>query len=241
MYFSMHYEWGAINSDVGTADVVLDGTSFNGIPAFHCKVNGRTSRFYDFFFRVREDFQSWFTMDGLRPLKFTRDTEEGKYAAKNTYMYTPQDTVILADVYSSSRGWRSLTLPLDKCTFDLPALFYFARNMNMNVVTPEVRYPMTFAIDDDVYNVHFILHGRETVRVRGLGTVRAIRFSARLLAGEIFRKDTDMTIWISDDDNRLPVLFEAPILVGKASGRLVNVSGLKHPFSSLVKDERKNK
>ena len=39
----------------------------------------------------------------------------------------------------------------------------------------------------------------------------------------------------SDDENRIPVLFEAPILVGTASGRLKEWSGLKHPFSSLVK------
>lgn len=239
MYFSMHYEWGAINSDVGTAEVSLRNVRYNGTPAFHCHVHGRTTRLYDLFFKVREDFQSWFSADGLSPLKFTRDTEEGKYIAKNTYIYSPRDTVIYADVYSTSGGSKSITLPLDRCTFDLPALFYFARNMDMSSVVPEVRYPMTFAIDDDVYNVHFIMHGKETVKVRGLGVVKTVRFSARLLAGEIFKGDTDMTIWISDDDNRLPVLFEAPILVGKASGRLRNFSGLKHPFTSLIKDERK--
>lgn len=235
----MHYEWGAINSDVGTADVVLEETVFNGTEAFHCHVTGRTSRLFDFFFKVREDFQSWFAVDGLRPLKFTRDTHEGKYIAKNTYIYSPADTAIIADVYSTSSGERSLKLPLDKCTFDLPALFFFARNMDLSVVEPERRYPMTFAIDDDVYNVHFILHRRETLRIKGLGTVRTIRFSARLLAGEIFRKDTDMTIWISDDKNRLPVYFEAPILVGKASGRMTDFAGLKYPFTALIKDNRK--
>ncbi len=237
MSFSMHYEWGKINSDVGTADVELKETVLNGEQVYHCRVTGRTAGFYDWFFKVREDFQSWFTSDGLHPRKFTRDTREGRYVARNTYIYSPADTLIHADVYSSSRGQRNISLPLDKCTYDLPALFFFARNMDMNAVTPDVRYPMTFAIDDDVYNVHFILHGRETIKVKGLGTVRTIRFSARLLAGEVFRKDTDMTIWISDDGNRLPVYFEAPILVGKASGRMTGFSGLKHPFTSMVEKD----
>ena len=43
-----------------------------------------------------------------------------------------------------------------------------------------------------------------------------------------------MIIWISDDDNRIPLMFEAPILVGTASGRLAEYSGLKHPFTALV-------
>ena len=238
MSFVLHYNWGIINSDVGTATVKLEEVDFNGVPAFHCDVSGRTTRLYDLVFRVREQFDSWFTRDGLRPLKFTRDTHEGKYDALNTYIYDRDRSVIVADVYSTSSGQRSLELPLDRCTYDLPSLFFLARNMNMDVVTPEVRYPMTFAIDDDVYNVHFILHGRETIDVKGLGRINTIKFSARLLAGEVFRSDTDMTIYISDDANRLPVYFEAPLLVGKATGRMTSCSNLAHPFSSMVRRAR---
>jgi hypothetical protein len=43
-----------------------------------------------------------------------------------------------------------------------------------------------------------------------------------------------MMIWISDDENRVPVYFEAPILVGTASGRMSGCSGLKYPFSALI-------
>ena len=237
MSFTLNYQWGALDSDVGTATVKLEHTVFNGQDAFLCKVYGATTWLFDRIFKVREDFRSWFSTDGLRPLKFTRDTHEGKYAARNTYLYQWDDTEphIDADVYSTSSGERSVTIPLTKCTFDLPALFFFARNMDFDKVEPGVKYPMTFAIDDDVYNVHFIMYDRQTVKVKGLGTVNTVRFGAHLLAGEVFKGDQDMTIWISDDLNRLPVLFEAPLIVGKASGRMTSVSGLKHPFSSLVK------
>lgn len=234
--FTMHYEWGAINSDVGTGTVVLDTVRYNGIKAFHCSVYGRTTRLYDLFFKVREDFDAWFACDRLRPLKFTRDTHEGHYVAKNTYIYD-WDAVephIDADVYSSSSGQRYLELPLTPCTYDLPSLFFLARNMDMDNLVPGKKYPMTFAIDDDVYNVYFILYGRETIKVKGLGTVKTIKFAARLLAGEVFTGEEDMMIWVTDDDNRIPVCFEAPILVGTASGRLKSCSGLKHPFTALI-------
>lgn len=235
--FTMHYEWGAINSDVGTGTVVLDTVRYNGIKTFHCSVYGKTTRLYDLFFKVREDFDSWFACDGLRPLKFTRDTHEGHYVAKNTYIYdwNAVETHIDADVYSSSSGQRNLELPLTSCTYDLPSLFFLARNMDIDNIVPGKKYPMTFAIDDDVYNVYFILYGRETIKVKGLGTVKTIKFAARLLAGEVFTGEEDMMIWVTDDDNRIPVCFEAPILVGTASGRLKSYSGLKHPFTSLIK------
>lgn len=236
MYFTVHYRWGAINSDVGSATVSLDTLTFNGSKAFRCHVFGRTARFYDLFFKVREDFCSWFTRDGLRPLKFTRDTHEGNYEARNTYLYDwdAADPHISADLYTSRRGQSSMEIPLTPCTFDLPSLFFYARNMDIDAVEPGRRYPMTFAIDDDVYNVYFIMYGRETIKVKGLGKVKTIKFAAKLLEGEVFKGEEDMMIWISDDENRLPVYFEAPLLVGFASGRMTGYENLKHPFTSLV-------
>ena len=236
MNFILHYNWGAINTDVGSATVRLDSLTFNGHDAFRCSVYGKTTRLFDLFFKVREDFKSWFTRDQLRPLKFTRDTREGGYEAKNTYLYDwdSENPHIDADVYSSSRGQRSMELPLTPCTFDLPALFFFARNMDIENVEPGKRYPMTFAIDDDVYNVYFILYGPEKIKVKGLGTVNTIKFAAKLLEGEVFKGEEDMMIWISDDGNRLPVYFEAPLRVGVAAGRMTGYEGLKYPFTSLV-------
>ena len=237
MDFILHYKWGSINTDVGTATVSLDSLTFNGQKAFKCTVSGRTKKFFDVFFKVRENFSSWFTREGMRPLKFTRDTYEGGYEARNTYLYKwdAAEPYIAADVYTSKMGQKSMQLPLTPCTYDLPALFFFARNMDVENVEPGKRYPMTFAIDEEIYNVYFILHGRETIKVKGLGTVNTIRFAAKLLEGEVFKGEEDMTIWVSDDENRLPVYFEAPLRVGVAAGRMSGYGGLKSPFTSLVK------
>lgn len=241
MDFVLHYKWGSINTDVGSATVTLDSLTYNGQKAFLCSASGRTTRLFDYVFKVREDFKSWFTRDGLVPLKFTRDTYEGGYVAKNTYYYNRNmaEPVIIADVFSSKRGQRYLDMPLTPCTFDLPSLFFFARNMDFDAVEPGRRYPMTFAIDDDIYNVYFILLGRETVKVKGLGTVKTIKFAAKLLEGEVFKGEEDMIIWVTDDGNRLPVCFEAPLIVGVASGRLTGYEGLKHPFTSLVEEKQR--
>ena len=71
--------------------------------------------------------------------------------------------------------------------------------------------------------------------VKGLGKVKTIKFAAKLLEGEVFKGEADMLIWVTDDDNRLPVYFEAPLLVGMAKGRMTSYKNLKHPFTSLVK------
>ena len=235
--FVIHYKWGAINSDVAKASVKLDTTSLNGVPVFHCSVSGRTARFYDMFFKVREDFQSWFTREGVVPMKFFRDSREGNYYSINkyTYIWDPDESKhIMAEIETSRRPVRTEELALSGCTYDLPSLFYMARNMNFSKVKPNVKYPMTFAIDDDIYNVYFIWLGREKKYIKGIGTVKTMKFAAKLIAGDVFGSGQDMFIWISEDENRIPVYFEAPIRVGTASGRLTGWKGLKHPFDSRI-------
>lgn len=235
--FTLNYEWGMIDSDVGSATVRLDSLTFNGQKAYRCTLHGSTTWMYDFIFKVREDFQSCFTRDGLRPLSFYRHSREGDYEAKNTYVYdwSSVEPVIKADLYTSKVGASSVDIPLTPCTFDLPTLFYYARNMDFDVIEPGRKYPMTFAIDDEVFNVYFILHGREIVKVKDIGEVRTIKFGAKLLEGEVFKGEADMIIWVTDDDNRLPVYFEAPLLIGMAKGRMTSYKNLKYPFTSLVK------
>ena len=235
--FVIHYKWGAINSDVAKAYVKLDTTSVNGVPAFHCSVFGRTAKFYDMFFKVREDFQSWFTRDGVVPIKFFRDSREGNYYSTNryTYMWEPEETKhIAADLETSRKPAWSEELPLSGCTYDLPSLFYMARNMDFSKVKPNVKYPMTFAIDDDIYNVYFIWLGREKKYIKGIGTVKTMKFAAKLIAGEVFGSGKDMFVWITEDENRIPVYFEAPLRVGTASGRLTGWKRLKNPFDSII-------
>ena len=235
--FVIHYKWKAINSDVAKAYVKLDTTTLNGIPAFHCSVFGRTARFYDMFFKVREDFQSWFTRDGVVPLKFYRDSREGGYYSVNRYEYIwdPDESKhIHAELETSRRPARTEELTLSGCTYDLPSLFYMARNMNFSKVKPNIKYPMTFVIDDDIYNVYFIWLGKEKKYIKGIGTVKTMKFAAKLIAGDVFGSGQDMFVWITEDENRIPVYFEAPLKVGRASGSLIGWEGLKYPFDSII-------
>lgn len=236
MSFVMGYRWGIINADIGTADCALDMAPAGGENIFHCTVTGRTNRGWDVFFKVREEFHSWFKADGLVPVRFTRDTHEGDYVAKNEYNYVwaSEKPYIDAQTYSSSHGEKNLQIPLTHCTFDLPALFFYARNIDISKVGLNVKHPMMFAVDDEVYHVYFIYKGKVVKDVPGLGRVKCMRFAAKLLAGEVFKGEHDMDLYISDDMNRIPVYFSAPIRVGIVEGRLTGVKGLKYDFSAKL-------
>ena len=236
LVFSVHYKWGVVNADVAKATVKLDTTFLNGVKVFHSSLYGKTQKLYDSFFKVSENLQSWFTTDGLKPMQFTRAAREGSYTCTDFYSYdwTPGNEHIKAALNTSRKGSYSAELKLEKCTVDIPTMFYTLRNLDFSQLKAGVLYPMTFAVDDDVYTLHFIYLGKENKYIPGTGTVRCLKLGFQVVSGEVFSGDSDLYAWFSDDENKIPVWFIAPLRIGQVQGRLSSYSGLKHPFSSIV-------
>lgn len=230
--YTLHYKWGIINADVGEFRMSIDTAVFNGRKVFHSRAGGQSVKIVERFFKLRENFDSWFTREGLRPLKFIRDTQEGRYWADDTYLYDWDNRCIDASLNNKRRGARSVKITLDDCTYDVSSILYFARCMDVSSLRAGGRYPLSFAIDDDRYRIFLTFLGRETIEVPGTGRVRTLKFSCNMVEGEVFSGKEDALLWISDDANRIPVYVEAEVVRGRVEGRLSSWSGLKHDFSS---------
>lgn len=233
--FSLMFKWGAVNTEVGQAKLRVDSTTFRGAPAYHSVLNVKSAPFFDVFFKMRENFQGWMAPADLRPLKFIRDTHEGNYEATNLYYYNWNKKVIHADISSSTAGPRTLDIPLRECVYDIGSILYYARSMDTGKLQEGTSYPLTFAIDDEVFDVRLTYKGKETVKARKLGKVRCMVFSCSVVKGEMFSGDEEFVLWISDDGNRLPVGFVCPLKVGSVRGWLKkDYKNLKYDFSSLL-------
>lgn len=224
------YRWAAINTDVGEA--VTNLSYSDGM--FHSVITGKTYKFYDIIFKVREHFESKFYEDPIRPHYFYRDTHEGKYRIKNTFHFDKDTNLIRATIQKYDRTPVDSLLTGSGNTMDIPSLFYKVRTIDFDSIPIGVQQPISFAIDDDVYNFYYIYKGKEVKKVKGLGTFNTLKFAVRLVAGSVFTGKDDMTVWVTDDQNKVPVLFESPILVGKVQGRLVSFKNLKAPLTSKI-------
>lgn len=232
--YVVNYKWGAINTDVGEAVTSLSYIDSLGL--FHSVITGKTYKFYDIIFKVREHFESkFYDEDPIRPHYFYRKTQEGRYRIQNTFHFDRDTNLIRATVQKYDRVPVDTLLTGTGNTLDIPALFYRVRTMDVDSVAEGVKYPISFAIDDDVYNFYFILVGKEEKKVRGLGTFNTLKFAVKLVAGSVFTGEDDMFIWVTDDENKVPLLFESPIIVGRVQGRLVEYSNLKGPLTSKIK------
>ena len=79
--------------------------------------------------------------------------------------------------------------------------------------------------------------GREIIETPATGPVRCLKFTCQLAPDDAqsFQEGTDFFIWLSDDQNRIPVYLETPIRVGRVFATLTDWKNLAHPFSSRIR------
>ena len=110
--------------------------------------------------------------------------------------------------------------------------------MDFANLKPGTVYKVSIAIDRNVQVANLTYLGQENKYIRGIGTIASRKFGLSLKKGEVFEGNQDALLWFSDDDNRVPIAFMAPLKVGAMNGRLGSYSGLAHDFTALISTKK---
>ncbi len=218
--YRIHY--GLIDAGEARLEVKEKITTISNRPCYHVVGTGQTKGAFDWFFKVRDRYESYIDKDALIPWIFIRRIDEGGYI-KN------QDVTF--NHYKNTASSNKLTIPVPENVQDLVSAFYYARTFDYANAKIGTIFPLTAYLDDEVFTMNVRFIGREVIKTR-LGNFNCIKFRPMLLEGRVFKDEEDMTVWVSDDDNRIVVRAEAKILVGSIKMDLKGYSGLANPLSS---------
>ncbi|MGB4776511.1 MAG: DUF3108 domain-containing protein, partial [Daejeonella sp.] len=91
------------------------------------------------------------------------------------------------------------------------------------------KFSMDYFLDDGVTKLEVQYVGKEKIKT-SFGSFNCIKFSPSIQPGRIFKKNSKLYLWITDDANRIPVKAQVEILVGSVTMELTGASGLKYPL-----------
>ncbi|HRO68888.1 MAG TPA: DUF3108 domain-containing protein, partial [Chitinophagaceae bacterium] len=120
------------------------------------------------------------------------------------------------------------------CVQDVVSSVFYARNVDFSKLQPNDKIAFDMFLDNEVFNMYIRFLGRETIKTR-YGKFRAIKFKPLLIKGTIFEGGENMTVWVTDDENKIPVRIESPISVGKVKIDMMAYENLRYPMTALVK------
>jgi len=232
--YTLKYQWGAINTDVGEVVFTLDFENDSERQYCVAKAKGRTFKFYDVFFKVRDYFESRFYPEDFSPIYFHRDVFEGKYKMKN-YIHFLSENKIKASYKRMNAQMKDTLLKGSNRTLDLLTLIYYMRSCDYASMTPGNTQQLNFVIDGKLYNVKYRYVGKEVKVVAGLGEFNTYRLAVSSVSGSVFKGTENLQIWLSADENMVPLQIETPIRVGNVTARISDYSNLKYPLISRIK------
>ena len=234
--YEVAYNVGPIWMEAGLVTFAVKPDNTVAKDAWHFKSTGITYPAYDLFFKVRDYFDSWIDPITFHSYEFRRYTYEGGYTLLNTLHFDHQRHMIISNTKSNNNPQRHDTLDIKPCTFDMLSAVYYARTLNISGLKKDEKIPIRLIIDDSTYLIHIRFSGKEIIENRDGNKYRCIKFAAKMIQGTIFRGDEDVVVWVTDDDDRIPIYIEAKIVVGSVKAYLKSAKGLRNPMAAKVKN-----
>ena len=230
--YTMYYKMGPMWIAAGTATFNVQERDKD----FKLSAVGTTFPGYEWVFKVEDKFESHISKETLLPNTAIRDISEGNYKLWDKIDFNQDERVAQYHRGKTSEDTKMKEFDLEGCMHDVLSIIYFTRNIDFDEFQKGDSFPVSVFLDKHTYNLNVNYEGEEdNVKVKGLGRFNTIKFSPQLIGGEVFEEDSQMEIYASNDENKIPLMINSPLKVGSVRAVLTEYKGLKYDLSSLVK------
>lgn len=211
----------------GNATLEVKNSKLHGKEVYHVVGKGWTTGAIKWFFKVKDRYESYFDKTTGMPYKFIRDINEGGHTKDVEIDF--DHAASLAHV-NNKKAKTQASFAIQENVQDMVSAFYYLRN-NYKTETikegDEVSLNMFF--DEENFNFKLKFLGREDLKTE-FGVIKTLKFRPYVMAGRVFKEKESLTLWISADDNKIPLRIQANLAVGSLRADLEAFRGLKHPF-----------
>lgn len=215
--FRIHY--GIINA--GYATLEMTESHKNGQTLHHAKGKGWTVGAARWFAKIDDIYESHFTKINLKPIHFKRRVDEDGYKiSRDLYFDHNAKKVTIEDLEKETKEDVSIGN-----VQDMISAFYYLREIDLSNIKAgdEKRVDLFFDGETVPFKLKFIK--KETIKT-SLGKFKTWKMQPLVQKGRIFEGQESVTLWITDDANKVPIRIKAALVVGSIKVDLDDYSGL---------------
>ncbi|MEN9909319.1 MAG: hypothetical protein RLZZ540_2468 [Bacteroidota bacterium] len=224
-WFKFRIHYGFVNAGYATLEV-KDAT-VNNTKVFHVIGKGYTTGLSRFFFKVADTYESFIDKNTGNPYQFVRKIDEGGYTKDQEGFFNQSANEIKVKDYKRKT---EKTFVIPKNTQDILSAFYYLRNYpTIDTIKPGGYIAIDMFFDEETTKFKLKFIGREDITTK-FGLVSCMVFKPLVQSGRVFKEQESLTVWVSDDENRLPIRIKADLAVGSLKADLDAFKGLKGSF-----------
>ncbi|MDR1830508.1 MAG: orotidine-5'-phosphate decarboxylase [Candidatus Fibromonas sp.] len=178
---------------------------------------------FETIFPVNDTVKSTVSADSLLPKVFNQKISEGSYRrnALTVYDFETKSAAIKDTAFKSSAFKHGIdtVITLDGGERCILSAFYLARTFKLE---PGDTAYFNAISGKKKYKLKVICHKRETIKT-AFGKKNCLVIEPVILGDGLFKAKGKLTIWVTDDAERLPVLMKSEIALGSIKASLINV------------------
>lgn len=231
-WFKFRIHYGFVNAGYATLEVKESVKANKKV--YHAVGKGYTVGMSRLFFKVDDNYESYFDKVTNKPYQFVRRIDEGGYEKNQEGFFNQESNNVLVKDYKNKK---EKTIRVTENIQDIVSAFYYLRN-HPNVDRLKIGEAITIDMffDDEIYKFKLKFMGKEEIKTK-FGMAPSLIFRPIVQSGRVFKDDESLTVWISDDQNKIPLRVKADLAVGSLKADLDAFKGLKNPFMIQLKDE----
>jgi hypothetical protein len=192
---------------------ILEVVTHNNRRCYRVVSRAESNNFFSAFYKVRDKATSLIDSVGIYPWDFQKQTREGKYRA---------DVKLIFDQTNNRIITKKDTVETPPYVQDVLSSFYYLRTQELEVGKS---YSIDYFSEKKLYPLEVKILRRETVRVRA-GKFACLVVEPVLKSAGIFKHKGRITVWLTDDQRKMPVLMKSQIVVGSIVAELTGYEGV---------------
>jgi hypothetical protein len=190
----------------GKATLTAQSEKLNKKPTIHYRMKGRTTGLVDKIFEVNDVYESWVNPNTYLPVKSVRNVKEQKYRFYDEVIYDQKND----SIFSLKAGRKKVPANVN----DLVSVFFFIRQNKYfedMLAGKTVEIPVFHG--DELFMMRLVYLGTETIKTK-IGKKLCYVVSPQVPKGNLLKGSDDLKIYITKDENRLPIYAEFGLLIG---------------------------
>ena len=230
-FFEYKLHYGFLNASY--ASLELKKEILNDSLVYRATAIGRTTGLARLFYRVDDLYEAFFPLEKVKPLKSIRDIYEGGYVRKAETVYDDKNktATILNKITNEER-----VIKLESEYQDIISTFYFLRK-HLDITKLKegdiIFVNIFFASQNYPFKMQYL--GIERIKTK-FGLIECLKLKPFMEAGRVFRSNEGIDLWVTNDENRIPVKVKANLRVGTIVADLTSFRGITNPFKIIVDD-----
>ncbi len=213
---------------VNTEIAVVKDTVVRGRECYKIEYTARTVPMFDNFYRVDDRYETFIDKQGQFPHSFKQQIREGKYE-RDEWMEFFHDIGIAKSLIHNKE------FPMEPYSQDILSAYFYARTMDLRSMKDGSIIELNNVSDKEVIPLKIKIRNRDLLETE-LGVFRTIVVEPIVQGVGLFKSDGQILIWMTDDENKIPIRIKIKVVVGSLSADIESMEGLRNPLKSKMKE-----